>query len=246
MAIFRALLLSMTLIAILVKLAIGANYMVGGETGWDKGSDYQAWAAAQSFYVGDTLSKLTSPVFTYSTPHNVAEVTNADYESCQTSNVLQLYSSGNTRITLTSPGKRNFICAYLDHCSLGMKLQVDTLATSPPTPISVPPPATSPSTSPKASPPSEPKVVAPAPAIVIAPSKSPKLAPSPSPLHPPSLVPLASVPPVGVPSIHVPSPSASSTPSSPSTSSGNRGHLLSKLTTGIWFGMLILLSLQVM
>ena len=45
-------------VAILIKLAIATNHIVGGPNGgWDANSDLQSWASSQKFSVGDHLSK---------------------------------------------------------------------------------------------------------------------------------------------------------------------------------------------
>ncbi|XP_020207461.1 uclacyanin 1 [Cajanus cajan] len=111
--------------AILIKLAMATNYIVGGPNGgWDTNSNLQSWASSQVFSVGDSL------VFQYPPNHNVVEVTKADYDSCQPTNPIQSYNDGATTIPLTSPGKRYFICGAIGHCSQGMKVEIDTLASA--------------------------------------------------------------------------------------------------------------------
>jgi len=73
---------------------------------------------------------LMNAVFKYLPNHDVVEVTKADYDSCQPSNPIQSYNDGATTIPLTSPGKRYFICGTMGHCSQGMKVEVNTLATA--------------------------------------------------------------------------------------------------------------------
>lgn len=80
-------------------------------------------------------------VFQYPPNHNVVEVTKADYDSCQPVNPIQSYNNGATTLPLTSPGKRYFICGTMGHCSQGMKVEIDTLASA----ISSASPAASPS-----------------------------------------------------------------------------------------------------
>ncbi|KAJ4851276.1 hypothetical protein Tsubulata_019969 [Turnera subulata] len=133
--------MSLAVAAMILELAMAANYIVGGENGaWDATTDLQSWAGAQSFLVGDTLT------FQYTPNHDVLEVSQADHDSCQTSSPLQTYTGGSAVIPLSSPGKRYFICGTPGHCSAGMKLEIDTLATITPTPASpiTPPPTESP------------------------------------------------------------------------------------------------------
>ncbi|KAF5454668.1 hypothetical protein F2P56_024315 [Juglans regia] len=118
-------LISLTISAILIKLAMAANYTVGGQTGgWDTTTNLQSWASSQSFLVGDNL------IFQYAPNHDLVEVSKTDYDSCQASNPIQSYSGGTTTIPLSSPGKKYFICGTLGHCSQGMKVEIDTLAGS--------------------------------------------------------------------------------------------------------------------
>jgi hypothetical protein len=51
-------LMSLAMPAMLIKLAMAANYIVGGPNGgWDTTTSLQTWASSQSFSVGDNLSK---------------------------------------------------------------------------------------------------------------------------------------------------------------------------------------------
>lgn len=77
-------------------------------------------------------------VFQSSTNHDVVEVIKADYDYCQPSNPVQTFTGGTTTITLSSPGKRYFICGTPGHCGPGMKVETDTLATSSSPPASPP------------------------------------------------------------------------------------------------------------
>ncbi|KAI5412745.1 hypothetical protein KIW84_057393 [Lathyrus oleraceus] len=123
--------------AMLIKLAMATNHIVGGPNGgWDTSSDLQSWASSKQFSIGDNL------VFQYQQNHDVVEVTKADYDSCQQTNAIQSYNDGATTIPLTSQGKRYFICGTIGHCSQGMKVEIDTLATqiSPVSPAVASPP----------------------------------------------------------------------------------------------------------
>lgn len=51
-------LVSFLAIALLMELAMAANYSVGAPNGgWDLQTPIQAWANSQNFSVGDSLSK---------------------------------------------------------------------------------------------------------------------------------------------------------------------------------------------
>ncbi|CAM0944992.1 unnamed protein product [Alopecurus aequalis] len=118
------------LAAVAVAPAYAVDYTVGDSSGWAGGVDYSTWASDKTFNVGDTL------VFQYGASHNVAEVGSADYSACSATNSIQSYSDQDTKITLTKPGTRYFICGASGHCAGGMKLAVTVspAATSTPTP----------------------------------------------------------------------------------------------------------------
>ncbi|WOK96239.1 stellacyanin-like [Canna indica] len=112
------------------------DYTVGDSKGWELGVDYSTWASDKKFAVGDKL------VFNYGSPHNVEEVSSSDYASCSSSSPISTDTSGSFTVTLSATGKRYFICGVSTHCSSGMKLEVDTVATnSSSTPSSPPPPS---------------------------------------------------------------------------------------------------------
>ncbi|XP_052144369.1 blue copper protein-like [Oryza glaberrima] len=111
-----------------VAPAFAVDYTVGDTSGWSSGVDYDTWAKSKTFSVGDSL------VFQYNMMHTVAEVSSADYSACSASNSIQSYSDQNTKIALTKPGTRYFICGTSGHCSGGMKLAVTVSAAAATTP----------------------------------------------------------------------------------------------------------------
>nr|AFK47720.1 unknown [Medicago truncatula] len=128
--------LRVSFVAMLIKLAMATNHIVGGPIGgWDTNSNLQSWTSSQQFSVGDNL------IFQYPPNHDVVEVTKADYDSCQQTNPIQSYNDGATSIPLTSTGKRYFICGTIGHCSQGMKVEIDTFAAqvSPASPVAAAP-----------------------------------------------------------------------------------------------------------
>lgn len=151
-------------------------------------------------------------VFQYAPNHNVLEVRKADYDSCQTGNPLNTYSGGNTAVPLSAPGKRYFICGAIGHCSQGMKMEVDVLASSA-SPAGSPAPAAS-SPAPQVSP------VSPVPGFEDSPASSPDF----------------------IPSIESPanSPVGSSVQPSPSSAVANTAILQAASIVGISFVMVML------
>mgnify|MGYP004717402183 FL=1 len=77
-------------------------------------------------------------MFQYSSYHSVSEVTQPNYEGCNTTNVLQTSSNGNTSIPLKNPGDRYFVCGNRLHCLGGMKLHVHVQDDRAPSPASAP------------------------------------------------------------------------------------------------------------
>ncbi|KAG0534877.1 hypothetical protein BDA96_04G317800 [Sorghum bicolor] len=128
------------LLAAVAAPAHAKDYTVGDSSGWTSGVDYTTWASGKTFAVGDNL------VFQYSMMHTVAEVSSADYSACSASNAIQSYSDQNTKIALTAPGTRYFICGTAGHCGNGMKLAVTVPAAA----ATTPPASSSPPTTPAA------------------------------------------------------------------------------------------------
>lgn len=184
-------LVNVAVIALIMELAMAANYTVGAPNGgWDLMTSLQAWANSKNFSVGDSLT------FVYAPNHDILEVSKPDYDACQTNNPVGSYSGGMTVITLSSSGNRYFICGSQGHCDRGMKVVITTLGASAPPPASAavpPPPAAAPGTPSAPSPAISPvpstapsKTTAPvqAPsskAPVVSPSKTPATAPASSP-----------------------------------------------------------------
>ncbi|CAD6250056.1 unnamed protein product [Miscanthus lutarioriparius] len=132
-----AIMAGLVLIAAVAAPAHAKDYTVGDSSGWTSGVDYTTWPSGKTFAVGDNL------VFQYSMLHTVAEVSSADYSACSASNSIQSYSDQNTKIALTAPGTRYFICGTPGHCGNGMKLAVTVAAVAATTPpASSSPPAT--------------------------------------------------------------------------------------------------------
>ncbi|CAN6215603.1 unnamed protein product [Urochloa humidicola] len=115
---------------LLVRQRAGAAELVVGDVafGWDSGVNYAAWARDHAFLtVGDAL------VFQYvSSQHNVYEVSESTYRSCDTGGgndgVRAKYTSGYDRVVLAEPRSYWFICDFPGHCLGGMKLAVNVSA----------------------------------------------------------------------------------------------------------------------
>ncbi|XP_009368873.2 umecyanin [Pyrus x bretschneideri] len=143
--------------ALLMSLAAAATtYQVGDGLGWSVPSGgaaaYTTWADNKTFTVGDTL------VFNYlNGSHDVAVVTKANYDSCNTSSTLALFTNPPTRITLNSTGANFFICTFTGHCAGGQKLAINvtsgSTAATPPSSTATPPSSGAPPPGSSANPP---------------------------------------------------------------------------------------------
>ncbi|KAK8482197.1 hypothetical protein V6N13_079412 [Hibiscus sabdariffa] len=129
------------LLLLAAPAALAVQYTVGDSSGWSNTVNYQGWVQGKTFTTGDTLY----------------EVSQSDYDNCNSGNALSTHSDGNTVITLSSPGSRYFICPTIGHCASGMKLAVNVVAAggnSPSTPSTPSGSPTTPGTTPSGSTPS--------------------------------------------------------------------------------------------
>ncbi|XP_057485690.1 early nodulin-like protein 2 [Actinidia eriantha] len=105
------------------------TYVVGDDLGWlvPPGGEvaYSTWAYNKTFIVGDTL------VFNFKNgTQDVAVVTKAAYESCDTAAATTVLTTSPAKINLTSPGEHFFTSTYPDHCRLGQKLAINVTGTA--------------------------------------------------------------------------------------------------------------------
>ncbi|KAF7154173.1 hypothetical protein RHSIM_Rhsim01G0067100 [Rhododendron simsii] len=120
------------------------TYVVGDALGWivPPGGPiaYSTWASGKTFFVGDTL------VFNFKNgTQDVAQVTKAAYDSCDTTNPTTVLTNSPVSITLTTTGDHFFTSTYSSHCSFGQKLAITVVGTtSGPTSSPAPPPPSTP------------------------------------------------------------------------------------------------------
>ncbi|KAL4355933.1 hypothetical protein HN51_027305 [Arachis hypogaea] len=115
-----ALVASSFLILLLASPTVFAtDYTVGDASGWTLEVNYTKWATGKEFKVGDTLTFKYSPSF-----HQLDEVCESDFNSCNSSKPIQNYKDGNTKIALSKAGRFFFFCPIGNHCSRAMKLAV--------------------------------------------------------------------------------------------------------------------------
>ncbi|KAL8538408.1 hypothetical protein ACS0TY_000419 [Phlomoides rotata] len=127
------------LVAVFLRQGLAAKHAVGGSQGWDESTDFDSWASAQTFKVGDELEfKYTAGL------HNVAELPNESaFKSCDIGVAVDSLNGGSNKIKLTKPGVRYFACGTSGHCQQGMKVKI-TAVSADASPSSSTPTATSP------------------------------------------------------------------------------------------------------
>ncbi|KAL0351130.1 UNVERIFIED_CONTAM: Uclacyanin 1 [Sesamum radiatum] len=117
-------LLVLILAATLSREALAAKHAVGGSQGWDESVDFDSWASAQTFKVGDELEfKYTAGL------HSVVELAGESaYKSCDIGSALNSLNGGSNTVKLSKPGPRYFACGTPGHCEQGMKVKITTAA----------------------------------------------------------------------------------------------------------------------
>jgi len=117
--------------AICVQISLASyQYRVGGPRGWivptgNETETYNQWAQRNRFHVDDDI------YFKYKKlEDSVLLVTQAAYETCNTSNPTAYYDDGNTVIKLRHSGPYYFISGIQENCNKGQKLIVVVMASS--------------------------------------------------------------------------------------------------------------------
>ncbi|KAJ6425856.1 hypothetical protein OIU84_026436 [Salix udensis] len=108
----------------LCGVSMAAVYNAGDSAGWTSMGqvDYKDWAANKNFHVGDTL------VFNYNNQfHNVKQVTQQGFESCNATSPIATYTNGSDKVTLEKHGHFYFICGYPGHCQAGQKIDISVV-----------------------------------------------------------------------------------------------------------------------
>ncbi len=115
-------LVAVLLLVVYVSL-VGAqsHHVVGGDRGWAKASEVTEWLSDKVFRVGDKIW------FIYSAAQEgVAEVrSKEEYESCDVSNPIRMYTDGLDSVPLEGEGIRYFASSNSESCKDGLKLHVN-------------------------------------------------------------------------------------------------------------------------
>ncbi|URE25267.1 Early nodulin-like protein [Musa troglodytarum] len=139
MAIPRAI-VAVAVMAAVAGLANATNFDVS----WNLSTNYTQWVSGKTFRAGDTLT------FNYTSSHDVVEVSSSAYATCNATGPVSKSATGNTLVVLGAPGKRYFICGVAGHCTTGMKIEIDVVTASSPSPSVSPAAPTPPAASPPA------------------------------------------------------------------------------------------------
>ncbi|WCJ30037.1 Cucumber peeling cupredoxin [Euphorbia peplus] len=136
------------LIVIVPPAAAATSHTVGGSAGWAVPTSptfYDDWSANNTFAAGDSL------VFTWTSMHDVLQVTTkAEYDKCTKTNG-ELKDKSPATIPLAENGTWYFICTIASHCLQGQKVTIkvgNAASSSPPASSSSPPPPASSSANP--------------------------------------------------------------------------------------------------
>lgn len=134
--------------------AAEVNHVVGGDHGWDPTSDVLYWSSDRIFRVGDQICMsfilfsilflfmvhrsfhkmityflhfIVSTGFTYSAAQGlIAELkSREEFESCNISNPIMMYTEGLHTVPLEKEGMRYFVSTDSQNCNNGLKLHVE-------------------------------------------------------------------------------------------------------------------------
>ncbi|KAK8675222.1 hypothetical protein V6N13_033292 [Hibiscus sabdariffa] len=99
------------------------HHVVGDDHGWDPSSDIATWSSRRSFRVGDKIW------FAYSAEQeSIVELKSKDeYESCDVTNPIRMYTDGLDSIDLVEEGIRYFVSSKAESCKRGLKLHVEVM-----------------------------------------------------------------------------------------------------------------------
>ncbi|KAF6160820.1 hypothetical protein GIB67_036021 [Kingdonia uniflora] len=123
----RYLMVVVALIITMLSVSLGGSlveatthHVVGGDRGWALSSNIALWSSDKDFAVGDTIW------FTYSASQDsITEVrSKEEFESCDLSNPIKMYTDGVDRVKLDGKGPRYFTSARPENCKNGLKLHI--------------------------------------------------------------------------------------------------------------------------
>ncbi|CAN6719427.1 unnamed protein product [Malus baccata var. baccata] len=110
---------------VLSGVCLGDVFKVGDYDGWTSRGlvDYNKWASTKDQF------------------HNLMQVTKQDFESCNTTAAIAVYTSGSDTITLKRPDHYYFLCGAPGHCQAGQKVDIKVTLPIPQSSLASPNPA---------------------------------------------------------------------------------------------------------
>ncbi|XAR66749.1 hypothetical protein NMG60_11013073 [Bertholletia excelsa] len=127
MASLKLLLPCLVLPLALLAVSEERDFLVGNqENGWKIPSfpnDFNKWSSKIRFQIGDSLVLKYDPK-----ADSVLQVSEEDFESCNGSKPIRVYSDGDTKIALDRSGPFYFISGAEGHCEKGQKMVVRVLS----------------------------------------------------------------------------------------------------------------------
>ncbi|XP_047311338.1 early nodulin-like protein 2 [Impatiens glandulifera] len=96
------------------------NHVVGADRGWDPATKLSGWSSGRTFRVGDKIW------FAYSVvSESMVELgSKEEYELCDLSNPIRMYTDGLNSVSLEEEGARYFVSGKTESCKNGLKLHV--------------------------------------------------------------------------------------------------------------------------
>ncbi|XP_047318212.1 uclacyanin 1-like [Impatiens glandulifera] len=108
-------------ITISIVRATAYDHVVGDDRGWDPATRLSGWSSGRTFKVGDKIW------FAYSAAlESIVEVgSREEYETCDVSNPIRMYTDGLNSVSLEEEGNRYFASGKEESCKNGLKLKVE-------------------------------------------------------------------------------------------------------------------------
>ncbi|KAK4338336.1 hypothetical protein RND71_042823 [Anisodus tanguticus] len=113
-------LIALFVVVVIAGPAMATDHLVGDDQDSNQGT-IEYWTSDPIF--------TSINIFKYKKDaHNVYKADKEAFQSCTPSSDVTPLTSGNDEITLTSPGKKWYICGIGKHCEKGVKLAINVLA----------------------------------------------------------------------------------------------------------------------
>ena len=106
------------------RTALAVQHVVGNDQGWDLSANLAAWSINRVFRVGDEIWFAHSAA----AEDGIIELqSKREFESCDLSNPIRMYSKGLDKVSLNGEGARYFSSGKLEECEKGLKLHAEVM-----------------------------------------------------------------------------------------------------------------------